>query len=77
MRSIPKDSVSLSRLAIALEPTGISKGGLIAAAKITGLHITGDLLHFPKSIEKEFFEEAELATEMINAQNKRLQRETE
>ena len=77
MRSIPKDSVSLSRLAIALEPTGISKAGLIAAAKILGLRIAGDLLHLPKAAESDFFKEAELATQMIESQNARLNRETQ
>jgi hypothetical protein len=77
MRSIPKDSVSISRLAAGLAPTGISRAGLVAAAKIMGLHITGDLLHFPKSIEKEFFDEAQLATEMLESQKKRLNRETQ
>ena len=77
MRSIPKDSVSLSRLAIALEPTGISKAGMIAAAKILGLRIAGDLLHLPKAAESDFFKEAELATQMIESQNARLNRETQ
>ena len=77
MRSTPKDSVSFSRLAIALKPTGISREGMKAAARILGLNITGDLLHLPKSVESDFFNEAELATQMIESQNARLNRETQ
>ena len=72
MRSIPKDSVSISRLAAGLAPTGITKAGMIAAAKILGLHIIGDWLHLPESMDGEFFKEAQLATEMLESQKKRL-----
>ena len=68
----PQDTLSIARIAAHISPTGISKAGMIAAAKIMGLHITGDLLHLPKAAESDFFKEAELATEMINAQNQRL-----
>ena len=77
MRSIPKDSVSLSRLAASLAKTGISRPGMIAAAKIIGLHIQGDLLHLPKAVESDFFKEAELADRMIRAQQERMNRETQ
>ena len=73
----PQDTLSLSRIAAHIGPTGISKGGMIAAAKIMGLHITGDLLHLPKAAESDFFKEAELATEMLESQNARLNRETQ
>jgi hypothetical protein len=71
MRSIPKDSVSISRLAAGLAPTGISKAGLVAAAKILGLHIAGDLLHLPREAESDFFKKAELADRMLRAQQER------
>ena len=77
MRSAPKDSVSFSRLATALKPTGISREGMKAAARILGLNIAGDLLHLPKSVESDFFNEAELATQMLESQNARLNRETQ
>ena len=77
MRSIPKDTLSLSRIAAHIGPTGISKAGMIAAAKILGLRIAGDLLHLPKAAESDFFKEAELATQMIESQNARLNRETQ
>ena len=72
----PKDSVSISRLAAHISNTGISKPGMIAAAKIMGLHIQGDLLHLPKAAESDFFKEAELADRMLRAQQERMNRET-
>ena len=68
----PQDTLSLSRIAAHISPTGISKASMIAAAKIMGLNITGDLLHLPKAAESDFFKEAQLATEMMESQNARL-----
>lgn len=77
MRSAPKDSVSFSRLATALKPTGISREGMKAAARILGLNIAGDLLHLPKSVESDFFNEAEFNSLMLEAQDERLRREAQ
>ena len=72
----PKDTLSLSRIAAHISATGISKAGMIAAARILNLRITGDLLHLPKAAESDFFKEAELADRMIRAQQERMNRET-
>ena len=73
----PKDTLSLSRIASHISNTGIGKPALVAAAKIMGLHIQGDLLHLPREVESDFFKEAELADRMIRAQRERLNREAQ
>ena len=74
MKIPPTDHLSISRLAKSLAKTGISKPGMISAARILGLRIVGDLIHLPVDIESEFFREAALATEMIEAQRERANR---
>ena len=74
MKIPPADHLSISRLSKSLAKTGISRDGMIAAARILRLRIVGDLIHLPVDIEAEFFREAALATEMIEAQEKRVSR---
>ena len=72
---IPKDTISIERTAAHVNNVGITAYGMKAAAKILGLHLSGDWLHLPRSLETVFFEEARLASQMIEAQKKRLNRE--
>ena len=74
MKIPPADHLSISRLSKSLAKTGISRDGMIAAARILNCRIVGDLIHLPVAIEKEFFKEAELATQMFEAQEKRANR---
>ena len=75
MKIPPTDHLSISRLAKSLAKTGISRDGMIAAARILRLRIIGDMIHLPAAVESEFFKEAELATQMFESQEKRVRRE--
>lgn len=75
MKIPPADHLSISRLSKSLAKTGISREGMIHAARILNCRIVGDYIHLPVVIESEFFSEAALATEMIEAQRERVRRE--